>query len=719
MNKIYGYIYKIALTISGGGMAYCFAMSVFGKMGVYDYEPFILLIGIPVYIGIVGLLYRQCRKLTDRHLNLMVVVMPALYLILALIFGLGIKSERPADIFKLHNAAVSYLRTGKISDINYFSVYPIQLVQTYTLIAVYKLGSMVGIEDYRTSGTLFGVALLFLSAVLLYRIAEKIKDKYLGVCSLFVFVTNPVFWIYPSYYYTDLTGMVFLLLTINIALCINANSRKKTNLLLCFLMGIAVFAGYKFRATAAIGGIAVLALSIVKLSNSKEKIYIGYPVAFCLGCIIALAGYKMVDNYFGIVLDKEKQFPIVHWIMMGLSEESGGRWSGELWSYTNSFPTYSEKISADIEAIKHSLSDMGVLGTTKLMFSKLIIMWSDGMTALTANFRTSVHYGTLYEYTIGNRNAAVCYGTQIMRGSLLLCAIPYLFSEMKNKFSRKSIPAVAFFGYMLFYCFWEVHEKYVLMFLPVLIIMAVYGLGILMETLSDFRELTITGTGVYILDKMKLLNVLKKGYLLISIFTIVLYVLCWDNMVVKTEKKYNNIVFQSSASGSIRIGNNAVKQTFSANAKLNAVYVRFLNNDVPKEQEYVFSLYDENDSCVYQEIFTANDIGNDTYHAFCFEEIQVSGYHEFYFEIEAIAEYENTLEICSAGNNDSDYYSRGKCTVADEDKGDMTFRVYYIETVGYYPKAFYITMGLMILLLEAVIYTSDAVNIQRRLDKKG
>lgn len=707
MNKIYMKTYKIALIVLEICTIYCFVISVFGKKAVYDYKSYILVIGILVYIGIVCLFYYKCRNFSNKMLKYFIIVLLSMYLILTLVFGLRIKSERPTDIFNLHNAAISYLRTGEIQDIDYFAHYPYQLNYTYLLIFVYKIGCFFGITDYRTSGTIFGTILLFFSAVLTYKVANKVKDKYLGVCALFVFVTNPIFWIYSSYYYTDLIGMLLFLLIINISLYVYANKNQNINILLCLLLGFIILIGYKFRATVAIAGIAILVLSIGIFGKINKKMYISYFIAVGLGCLIALVWKRSIDSYFGIELDQDKQFPIVHWVMMGLSEERKGRWSGSLWGYTNSFATYEEKFGANVEAIKKSLLDMGVLGLIRLIFDKLAMMWSDGMTALTINFETSVHYGTLYEYTIGNSRAVTCYYTQIIRSSMLICTIPYLFYEMKNKLGKKSVLAVTFLGFMVFYFFWEVHEKYVLMFLPILIIMATYGIGKMVELFEKWQTLILKFTsGEYIICKIKFYEILKKIYLVVCIITILLYICCWNNVVIKTDRKYNKVVYQSNSSDSISIGHAAIRQTFLTKQDFNSIYIKFLNDNVPKEQQYSFALYNDSNDCIYKEDFIANDINNDTYHVFDFDDIHVKGYHEFYFEIVAYDEYKETLKIRNAGNDYSDYYARGSCLVSDEFKGDLTFRVYYVETVGYYSKSFYIIMAFIVILMEIAVYKS-------------
>lgn len=708
LAKLFLKLYKLLLIILGFCTIYCFVVSIFGEKAVYDYNSFFLIIGVFVYVSIVGIVYYQCKRFTDKQLNCMIIVMLAMYLMLTLLFGLRIKSARPYDLFNLHNAAISYMQEGRFDNIDYFSVFPMQLSYTYLLILVYKIGSLVGITDYRTSGTLFGVALLFLSAFLVYKIAEKIKDKQLGAVALFVFVTNPVFWIYSSYYYSDLPGMAFLLLSVYIALCAYVQKRQGVSLLFCVLLGVVTFLGYKMRATVAIAGIAVVALGIVKFNDSREKTekidLVKKFIAFIAGGIIAGVGYGILERLLSVELNQDMKLPIICWIMTGLGDENSGTWSAALRKYADSFPTYDERLVGCTEMVKTSLTEMGIMGFIDLLFRKLEIMWSDGMTALTTNFGTATHYGPLYEYTIGNKNAITCYGTQIMRSSVLFCTIPLIFSELKNKFSRRSLLLITFFGYMLFYFFWEVGQKYALMFVPLLIIMGVLGIHNMIERLGTFQKVVITGNTEYWLDKDRLRGIFKKISKSVIFVTVLFAVFSWNDMVVKTDTKYNFIVFQSSIMNNIQVESDAVRQSFLTKRKFDAVYVRFLNDNVPQDQQYVFSLFNDNNVCIYQEIFSAKNIGDNVYHAFVFDEVEVNGYHEFYFEIAAMSEYESTLAICNAGNKYADYYTRGECTVLNENKGDMTFRVYDIEKAGYYSKKFYIIMIGMVLLLESAIY---------------
>ena len=696
MVKFCEHIYQYGLAAIACCMLYCFVMSLRG------FDHVIILVGVFVYVGIVGLVYKQSKRLSESRLNGLMIIMLSLYLLLALILGLGIKSERPTDIFHLHNAAISYLQNGAIANLNYFAHYPYQLSYTYVLIMVYKIGSLVGIADYRTSGTLFGAALLFFSALWMYRIAKKMIDRYLGIAALYAFITNPIFWIYSSYYYTDLMGMLFLLWILDTALCINAQNSIRVKNGLSFVLGFIIFTGYKFRATAAIGGIAVLGLNMVTEKRKKDKRI--YFISFVAGFVTAVLGYKMIQNHFNIKLEKDMQFPIAHWVMMGLSDKNSGKWSGELWSYTNGFETYGEKFTGDMRGIQQSLSGMGLLGTFRLWLKKLVIMWSDGMTALTVNFRTSVHYGALYEYTIGNKNAVTRYCTQIMRSSLLLCTLPYLIQEIKDKFSRKSVLAISLSGYVLFYFLWEAHEKYALMFLPVLIVIAVYGVDIIIEKSCSWKSFTILTTeNSYRADRENLAHLSVRMGIGIMSVTFLLFVLYWNTMTVKMEKRYNYVVNQSESSDSIAVGKDEIKQTFITELSFNAIYIRFLNEDIPREQQYMFSLYDDRDTCVYQERFTANDIEHDSYHAFYFDDVHAGGEREFYFQIAALECYEDTLELCRAGNRDADYFAKGRCTQDGTYKGDLTFRVYNIATTAYYPKTFYGMMAIMALLVEILL----------------
>lgn len=141
-----------------------------------------------------------------------------------------------------------------------------------------------------------------------------------------------------------------------------------------------------------------------------------------------------------------------------------------------------------------------------------------------------------------------------------------------------------------------------------------------------------------------------------------------------------------------------------AEQKFNSIYVMFKNNAVPKDQQYMFLIYDDTNTCMYHEPFTAEEIKDNTYHKFSFEDIDTSKGQRFCFAVKAVEEYENSLEVSVAGNAYKDYYAAGAIE-SEGYRSDMTFRVYNIETTSYYPKKFYILIGIILGAIEIAIYS--------------
>lgn len=204
------------------------------------------------------------------------------------------------------------------------------------------------------------------------------------------------------------------------------------------------------------------------------------------------------------------------------------------------------------------------------------------------------------------------------------------------------------------------------MFLPVLVIVAVNGIGFVLEWFQDFRELTLSGKEECSADRSIVCKILRNISLGVLVITVMLYATYWNDMTVRQDRKYNIIVYQSSATGSVEVENHAVRQYFRASTEFNGVYVKYINDGVPKNQEYTFAMYDDNNTCLYLENFTAGDIAHEVYHAYWFDTVVVEGEHEFFFEIKAAQNYEDSIKICSAGNAYSDYYAGGWCRVGSD-----------------------------------------------------
>ena len=73
-----------------------------------------------------------------------------------------------------------------------------------------------------------------------------------------------------------------------------------------------------------------------------------------------------------------QQFPVVHWVMMGMNEKSKGGFNRNDRRYTSSFPTKEQKRKADIARLKQRVKKMGPVGLAKHFGNKMMRVWAMG-----------------------------------------------------------------------------------------------------------------------------------------------------------------------------------------------------------------------------------------------------------------------------------------------------------------------------------------------------
>ena len=86
-----------------------------------------------------------------------------------------------------------------------------------------------------------------------------------------------------------------------------------------------------------------------------------------------------------IPVDDNQAFPITHWMMMGLNQNSTGGWNGEDVNYTSTFDNKKLAKSGTVSVIKERLQEMGLPGYLNFLWRKLKRLCCDG----TMNFGTS------------------------------------------------------------------------------------------------------------------------------------------------------------------------------------------------------------------------------------------------------------------------------------------------------------------------------------------
>lgn len=702
--------YKATLIILICAMAFCAYAALF-LTGTYN--TVVLFIGIFVYFMLLLAVYNIATYMSERILGYIAIGMLITMIAGLLLVGLNMKSTRQTDLIHLHYAAISYLENGSFGDVTeYLNVYPFQRNLVCILVGVFKLGRICGIADYRTSGTILGAMCLFLSAIFTYKIANHLGGRKLGISVLFMIMSNPIIYLHASYYYTDIIAAPFFVGILYLAIWAKKNQNGLVSLFLFFLLGFVTHTGMQIRSTVGIATIAVLlCLWIIDGKQAIKPTFF-----FVLGIFPSYWIWKMLTIHIGGTLNPELSFPATHWIMMGMNPKYNGKYSAEMYSFTKGLPTHSEKISENLKQISLEIREMGVSGLLGFLPTKLKCVWSDGMTGVRSNLSWVVRYNKLWEYTLGAKRFVTGYITQIMRCTLLLCLIPGLIAFMRKCRTIEMAIPVSMFGAMLFYLFWEVHERYAFIFLPMMFLISIIGIAFVhqeffIERPCLQREEFICGAK----GNKTVYYIVKRVAIIAQIITIMIAVYYSEAVIGTVANRYETRIKQPTRNTSSELSPSKLTQSFALDQPFNRILVQFIkSDDVPDGQQYLFQLL-EDEGILYQQTFLSEDIKDTSgyFMGFSFDTIFPQKMTQYKIQLTATTNYENNISVCHTKMNTRNYYDNGEFIENGIADGDMTFRIEQKSRGTLISKRVFYMLLVGSLLLEMILYGWAQWNTKR------
>lgn len=386
----------------------------------------------------------------------------------------------------IHNAS-EYVLQGDF-DKTYFARYPNNQFWFLCLTGLFRMIKLVfpAAQEaaFKVASVAFSCILTQAAIALIYQTACDIWGEKKGFCVGIASLTCLPFYLYAQFAYTDTPG-VFLAALV---LFLWHRMQKSAG---CRQTGYAAAIGI----TAAIAGkvkimllIFVIALLMAEVWEKRGKIFCRriWVLLVSFGFTFALIS-SMVSHSFAISGDMydRNEIPAEHWIMMALGETGGYLPEDE--AYTMSFPTYRQKQEADRKQIQERLSQYGVLGTVKHIFvTKLIRTW--GNSCLNGDDyvgRSPVHGDNGWQklFAKGGRWHGICLVYSWVWHLLMLLGVGLSIFSMfrrKGRGGKVLMEQIAIGGVFLFLSIWECNSRYLLVFLPALILAACEGwLGLL------------------------------------------------------------------------------------------------------------------------------------------------------------------------------------------------------------------------------------------------
>ncbi len=675
IDKIVSIGYKIMLVF----MIVCFSISLIGAVFFYvnrshNYlNPVALIIGSIIYLLLIIKLYRFIIKLNSRTKRIVFIVLLILQFILLFLSSQIISSVPKVDLIHVLTEINNLNDNGKILNNNYFSVYP----NNRFLVIILYIIQKIPIDNHILFG-IFSSLCITVMSLFTYKTVLRISDDSKALLSLFICVFSPIFYLYVSYYYTDILMLPLASILIYLMIKVKDSDNTKTNIIYGILIGIIAVLGYKIRAVC----IFILFAYIIYIFIQKRGSIFKKLTPILMGLIISLVCIKFIDSSFFPHINKNKEFPMTHWIMMGVNEKTNGYYNHSDYKLSAAEKTVGDRTKLNIEIIKDRLSDQGVLKTGKLLISKLVTVWGKGDYSYQKYLDLVKDYNISYRYLVEDKNIVINYVLQFSKITILVLCIISFVKLYKTK--KISFMAISIFGAIIFYLIWEVCPRYGLSFLPWLILLSSYS----------YDSININ------FSKFKIYKYIK--YLLV-ILTIILFGVGF-NKYTSVDLK-NSIVSKSTANKVRYINLNEniiINQGLKLNSKFNEIKLKFKINESDTSEDRIFKLElrDEKNNVVYERDFAVNDIKNDKYTTFKLDKY----YNKGNYSIRLSSNINSKVDAYVSYKKEYDYYPSGVLKVnGNIETGDLMFEVSNHELRSIYSYFEYIIIFILTIGIEYVV----------------
>lgn len=612
-------LYRSVFEINSPGNT---VLNIYGALSYSpaDLKPIVLIIGSIIYIGGLYKLYQVFSKkhFTDRRVMLYGSILVVLFFVALCIYTYYCTISPSYDLIHIRQEAYAMV-TGRdeLRDVKYYNRYPNNIAITLIMAAVYKVAQVLGVHNYSLAGNVFGSLMIAMTAWICFCTVKKCRNKESALLVLVIFVTNPLFYLYASYYYSDIICMPIAMLMIYLFVSSCKENRKPLWYATLALCGFVGMIGYKVRATLIILLVAIVVWTFFK-KNIRQTVLTA--LILIVGMIPGLLVMNTVYQKADVTSDKNTEFPITHWLMMGLNETSGGKYSQDDFKYTSSLTTYEEKVDGNLAQIKERLSEQGISGTIDHAKEKLAIVWSDGF-GVPNLFAEQENYGKAYEYSIGSKSIFLRYYAQICRSSMFFLLVLVLVASLRKKKPDISFFFISFFGAILFYLLWEANERYSLSFLPWLLVLLADGIVELRKASKIKGIQFITeDQRVHVWNKDAKARGFAIVLLFVSVTMMVSNVRTYTGAPKEVQETVASIPSISKCTEMLTVGNNEIEQTMRAEKAFNQIQLRVDDAKVSSTTSYTMSIYDGKKK-VREAAFTSDEVNGTMWLTLSFDTI--------------------------------------------------------------------------------------------------
>ncbi len=610
----------------------------------YTLKPLVIISSTIVVLILFSCLYKLSYNFSKNICNKIVLIGCILSFLTLLYWGFNNQIMPTYDLPHILDLLKSIDKGYSIGYSDYLSIYPHQ-IPLVVLLTIIKCFSEHLNLSFETLIIIYNCLMITLSFWILYKICVKLFDYRIALISFLLLLLTPDCYLYASYYYTDIISIPYMLFGFYILLQIDNKNRLK-KLLYSIISSLLFMISIKIRV---VNLFVLLSFCVVYLLNKNMLMFIKRFYIFIISFVVCFIIYSnAIIPLFNIKIDHKLTLPATHWIMMGVNTQNDGSYLEE--DVTNTIMA-KDKVSYNISIIKKRLKKADI----NFYFNKLRRVWSLGDYGVLPQYKNMKTYGEMYDVLNNDGNILIRYLQQIFK---VVTYLLFFVSIVINYYSKKNedinIFVFTIFFAIVFYLIWEAQTRYSFTFLPLIIIGGVNGIKYI-DKILDVERVKFSNKIIKV-DKIKKLFF---GFVMV----IIIFMLIGYQRLVHTKYEKNYVVQiqpQSSFDSSINITNRKLKQVFILKENFNLISVQFDKDNIKKDIDYNFELYNKNNQLLYFKKFNTSDIiqNHKTYFS---PNVINNGENEYYFLIYSdYATEDNYLSIPT--------YSEVSCNTKYSDK---------------------------------------------------
>ena len=434
----------------------------------------------------VGVLYVVCmtivvilaRHIPEKYCPVLVYGAVACAFLVQLQIAWSMRLEVKIDLSHLYEESVEAIENGTIAfqPGSYFEKYPNNAPLGIVIYWVFRLGKLLGSPDYRLTGGIFNAGMLLCMYLSMYAIMRMFFSEKAALTGMAVLVSNPIFYAYASYYYTDTVSAGMTALAAYLLIRGFRNEKKQD--LFSFAGAFLFLLAVQVRVTSSFWLIAALLMLAVR-GGSFRRILRVLPSVLAGGVLFLLLWRPLYRAQLPFDTT-DTAMPVSHFLMMGSRRASNGKYYKGDDVFTCGFPTHEEKVENTMRVYRERLKENGISGNLDLLLRKEAIVWSSGNKGYRQYTRRAVdETNVVYRLIRGDRSG---YFELYLQGYnntflMMLCAgcVCALLARRKGQDVYGGLPllvCIYFGGAFLFYFFWEAHGRQSVSYLPMMTILS-------------------------------------------------------------------------------------------------------------------------------------------------------------------------------------------------------------------------------------------------------